>query len=314
MFFLSFTTPADKRKRKTRPPREAPSRRQVSLTWGLLFVWLVLMSFGIVSLADPEWLQELSRPGVEAEARAYKDYGDDALRRHDYGSAVAQYERSLEIKPGQVRVLLNLAIAYMHAGNAVRAAELLNSALQMESTDFIRGAVFYNYGELLERQGRRPEALDYYRQAVESGAEQDKVYRKLGSLYFDMQQYEKARDAFEKALAHQLDPCRSYRDMLYRSLDIYESDTTYLPIIEERLAGHTTPDDLAPFDLELIRQLQQSDTEIAKTHNHLGVICAQLKDTAEAARHFRRSLEIWPGNTDATRNLALLQRLQPAPP
>ncbi len=288
----------------------APSRRQVLVTWGLLFVWAVLMSFGIVSLTDPDWLQELARPGVEAEARAYKDYGDAALREHNYERAVRAYSRSLEIKPDQVRVLPGLGLAFMLAGNLRRANEILESALRMESSRFNRAAIYYNLAELRERQGRLPEAIEYCRQALESGAEQDKVYRKLGTLYYKAKEYESALKAFEKTLASQLDPCRSYRNMLYRSLDSYENEATCLAIIEEQLAGNTTSADLGRFDLEIIQQLQQGDQDIAKTRNYLADICGRLGRIAEARAHCQESLRIWPDNPAATEMLTLLRSLQ----
>jgi len=46
-----------------------------------------------------------------------------------------------------------------------------------------RGVIYYNLGELLEKQGKSIEAIDYYKQALGSEFEQVLVYRKLGSLY-----------------------------------------------------------------------------------------------------------------------------------
>jgi len=275
---------------------------------------VALMSFGVISLMDPPWLQELARPGIEAESRAYKHYGDDALVERNYARAIQAYSRSLEIKPEQVRVLLNLGIAYTLAGNTSRADQTLEKVRQMECSRFIKGVIYYNLGELRERQGRRTEAVNYYQRALVSGAEPDKAYRRLGTLYYDAQQYEQAREAFEKALASQQDLVRPYRDMLYRSLDIYEGDTVHLPIIEEQLAGEVRVEDLAPYDLEVIRQAQQTDSGIAKTHNHLCDIHARTGNVPEALAHCQASLRIWPGNPDATKMWALLQGLQAREP
>ena len=135
MFSLYFTTPAKRPKHHAkRPPEPLPSRAHTLLTWALLLTWVVLMSFGVVSMANPKWLQELSRPGLEAESRDYKNYGDTALRQGDYGLAIPQYERSLEIKPDQPGVMANLAVAYINAGNRPRGAQLLNDASEIKFT------------------------------------------------------------------------------------------------------------------------------------------------------------------------------------
>jgi len=308
MFFLFFTTPNNRRRRDGRPDTTPPARSRVIVTWGLLGVWLLLMSFGVVSLVNPPWLQELSRPGIAVEAREYKSFGDDALHRGAYGSAVAQYEQALRIKPGFIDVMVNLAIAYRDAGDPARGARILQESLQATEDHSRRGIVYYNLGELLERQGRNEEAIEYYRQAIGYDIEQDLVHRKLGSLYLAARKLDKAREAFEMTLQSQTDPTLPYMYMLRRSVEEFHDDETHLPIIRNQLDRGVREEDLAAYELDTLRQMQERDPEVAKTHNHLGLIYAQLGNLAESIRHFERSLEVWPGNVDATRNLPILRR------
>jgi tetratricopeptide (TPR) repeat protein len=285
------------------------------LTWGLLFVWLLLMSFAVVSLANPAWLQELGRRGREAEAANYKHYGDDALREGKYLLAIPQYERSLRIDPEQPSVRLNLAIACIRLGKAYwpRAEQLLSESLEMDPHATLQGVIWVNFGELREKQGRRDEALAYYQQALQAAVEKDRVYRRLATLYVADGQYEKAREAFSRMLDLRVDPTRPYRKMLEDSVDRLRRDEEHLAVIEDLRARDVTPADLAPYDLEIIRQMQQSDPEVAKLHNDLGALCARLGDFAAAEEHFRRSLEISPDNPDARKNLKALQLRQQQP-
>jgi tetratricopeptide (TPR) repeat protein len=288
MYCLFFTIPADGSHQSNRRRRWSPSRWQTVLTWFLVLVWLALLSFGAISLTNPQWLKEWGHQGAQAESRAYKQYGDSFLHQGDYRRAIASYQKALQITPERVSVMINLAVAYTYAGFLQEADRVLKAASRLESNR--KDLISFNLGELLERQGKTEEAIHCYREAVGSKIDQGLVYRKLGLLYLGAKRYEEALEAFENTLANQTDVKLSYMDMLDRSLDDYE-------------------------DLKIIRHLQQTDPEIAKTHNHLAYIHVQRKDYSSAARHYQRSLEIWPGNTDAQSGINYLAKLrQEAPP
>jgi tetratricopeptide (TPR) repeat protein len=278
----------------------------------LVLVWLALISFGAISLTNPQWLQEWGHQGAQAESRAYKQYGDSFLHQGDYRRAIASYQKALQITPERVSVMINLAVAYTHAGFLQEADRELKAASRLESTR--KDLISFNLGELLEQQGKTEEAIRYYRQAIGSKVDQGLVYRKLGLLYLGAKRYEEAREAFENTLANQTDVKLSYMDMLNRSLDDYEDDTLTLSIIEAQFSRSVSTEDLASYDLKIIRQLQQTDPEIAKTHNHLAYIHVQMKDYSSAARHYQRSLEIWPGNPDAQSGINYLAKLRQEAP
>ena len=183
---------------------------------------------------------------------------------------------------------------------------LLKDALQMPIQR--KGVIYYNLGELLEKQGRQGEAAHYYRQAIGFDVEQDVAYRKLGSLHLAAERHEDARVAFEMSLASQLDIGLQYKYMLRRKIDLFEDDPTKVRIIEEELAREIPPEDLKRYDLKIFRRTQQSDPEIAKTHNYLWLINGRLGDIGKAIEHFRESLRIWPDNKDAKRYLQLLEQ------
>jgi len=309
MFCLLFTTAASRKKgRVRRQPHKTPTRFEAIVTYALLMIWLLLMSFGAVCYMNPRWLQDLSRPGIAVEARDYKNLGDDQLRQGNYGLAAAQYLESLKIKPDQPSVLVNLAITYGKVGNVAHGCEVLKDALQTAGSRSRKGTIRYNLGELLAKQGKTDEAIHFYQQAIGFDVEQDLVYRSLGSLYLAAGRLNEAQTAFEMTLASQLDVTLPYQYMLYAAIEGHQDNTTHLSIIEEQLARSVRADDLARYDLEIVRRMQESDPEIAKTHNHLGLIHARLGNTGEAIKQFQRSLQIWPDNVDAKRNLQLLKR------
>ena len=285
-------------------------------------------------MVQPRWLQDLGRAGRRVESSDFASFGDRMLREGKYLEAIAQYQRSLEIRPDQARVQAHLAIAWINVGAEEKGEEMLRDALEKAPSEPFKGTVYYNLGKGFEKRGEIEEAIAYYRQALRLYAEPDKVYRKLGSLYLDLakrrvkearglagqeleearklagRDLEQARLALEEALASQLDPCLSYNKMLHQALDSFAEQPEHLATIEEQLTRGIRVEDLARYDVEIIDRVQQSDPEVARTHNYLGSIYGQLSQFTKVKEHFEESLRIWPGNDDAVRNLQLLEQLR----
>jgi len=273
----------------------------------LTALWVLLISFGAVSAFRPGWLQALSDPGAELEASRHKHAADDLLlNQHRPHQAIVQYEKALEIRPNNVGALVNLAISHIQAGGQERGLRILAEALKRD--DCRRGVIYFNLGEQLALKGRFAEAEECYRRALASDeVARVLVYRSLGLLYMQMDDVERACEAFEHSLASQTDPVTPYREMLQRSLGPYEEDSVHYRVILEQL--HQSPDDsvFARYDLDIVYRMQQLDRDVAKTHNYLGFLNSRLGRMTAAREHYQESLRIWPGNTDAVSNLALLE-------
>jgi tetratricopeptide (TPR) repeat protein len=166
--------------------------------------------------------------------------------------------------------------------------------------------IYFNIAEILERQGKKKQAIEHYLKSLDSEVDQDWVYHKLGVLYYETNQYEYARIAFEKALQIRTDPVTPYLKMIKLNLVLYENDKDHLPVIEQMLKNNINAEALDDFDLETIEKINKSDPEVAKTHNYLGAIDAIQGDTGKAIEHFRQSQQIWPDGIDARKNLQLL--------
>jgi len=312
--FCSFCTipddrgPADPRSAR----RSGPSRGRVVTTWILLLVWLLLMSFGVVSAVNPAWLQELSRPGIDTEATNYKKFADDHLRRGNHRLAIGQYQYVLELDPEFTGARVNLAIAYGQVGEVERGIQLLRSALRQTSGP--RGDILLNLGDLLERQGDHDAAARAYEQAIESRralcADSDlyPMYVKLGALREGQGDLEPARAAYTAALVNRLDPHRTYREMLRRGLGRYRKKDAVLPVIRRLIERPTDQIDLSRYDLGVIRYTQQMDPETARICGALARIHAARGDLAQAIVFLERVLQIQPANTTARDDLRALRR------
>jgi len=268
-------------------------------------MWLFLMSFGVVSSINPRWLQELSRKGIATESRTYKNSGDALLQNGHYQLAISDYQKALEIKSDNIGALVNLAIAFGRNGNWAQAYKILNDALLME--DVQKNVIYLNLGELYKNREKWNKAIDCYKNALAYKIDQVSIYYKLGNLYIIKKQYEDALDALKKALMLNLNSKTEYLDMLRHSIALYKDDTLNLSIIEKQLADGINDSDIAFYDLKTIQRTKRNSRDVAKIHHRLGFVYAQLGAFTKAVEHLRISLQIWPDNTDAKRDLLKLE-------
>jgi tetratricopeptide (TPR) repeat protein len=245
--------------------------------------------------------------GAQAEASVYRHMGDNELKKGNYRLAISQYLYSLEIVSEQPDVNVNLGVAYLRLGDLDRARIALDRASRMETTTDLRSLIALHQGEVSERMDRKEEAIRFYDEALREGARPVPVYQKLGGLYVREQDFDRAREAFETILQEQTDPGFPYREMLRRSRGRAKDDPEIVGWLESEAAQGLTKEDWERYDAVSIERMHASDPEIAKTHNHLGLIFYRLGDIEASISHFEQSLAIWPGNQDATRNLRFLR-------
>ena len=306
--FCSFCTiPADNKSKAKKSGKVGMSSLFKRLITGtLVFVWIILIAFGVVASTDPGWLTKFAGYGRTSESRYLKDIGDSYLRQKNYYMAIPQYLQALKIKPDFVGARVNAAIAYNLAGNSAKGIELLEEAL-LHDTDQ-KGTIYYNLADILAARGEDSIAIEYYLKAENTEIEPHMVLIKLGLLYMKNKEFEKACAAFENALEIQNNPATPYLSMLREAVVLFESSEKDLKVIKQNLQSEHPLDQLAAYDLEVITEESRTNPEIAKTHNHLAAIYAIQGDLDKAIEHFEKSLKIWPGNMDARRNLPLLRQ------
>ena len=306
MFYLFSTTPVDQGNNKNKKSSSvAQNKGRTSMTWFLIFVWVCLISFGIASVLDPEWLEKYSRPGIEGESLDYKNFGDNYLVNGNYKMAITNYKRALEINPEFPDVVVNMGIAFIRLGRTNKGVQNLIKALKMKDSN--KGVINFTLGDVLEKQGKYDDAISYYLKAINTGVEEFQIYKQVGLVYYKKEDFEKALENYELALMKKNDVTLYYRMMLENTLKNYKNYEENTKILKNLIANEITLNDLQIYDLEIIKYQIHLDPEIANIHNKLGSTYEILGDSIKALEHFKNSLQIWPNNKIAVENLKRLQ-------
>jgi len=305
MSFLFSITPADAKPNNKRKGRKSD---ESVFTYLLVGLWYVLIMFGVLSVINPPWLENISSPGREVEAYSAKQYGDLFLRGGEYNKAVAMYLGALEIKPGFIDAIVNLAITYGKMGLNDKAIETLEESLELDPEQ--PSIVYYNIAEIYEQSGKPKEALENYYKAAETARLPMFPYRKIGSLHIAHEEFDLAIEAFKLALENKYTLKNSYLGMLKTAKYAANNDTIVGAAAAALLEKGITEEDLAPYDNVVFEEGLRYNKDISRIYNDMGFAYAVNGKVMEAIPHFESALKIWPGNTNAQNNLnAAMERI-----
>jgi tetratricopeptide (TPR) repeat protein len=243
-----------------------------------VYVLLVLYSYKTYT-RNMDWRDSLtlftadvrSSPG---SARAHYNAGTAMLNRFvipNRGSDADERKSALRVAIGELDTAvtidsaaflyrLNLASAYMYDDDYAKAAEDASKAMKFSDADprpyFILGSADYS-------QGKNDDAIKYLTMATEKGLNDESTWNYLGGAYARTNNFEKARDCFEKAL--QVNP---------RSLDAYKNlGSAY---------GNLNRLDKA---LEVFKRGLEAGSSDPQLNQLIGTAYTRLGDTA-AALHY----------------------------
>jgi len=297
MSFLFSITPADP---KRSSKKGAQQTAKTAITYSLVCLWCLLITFGLISAANPPWLANISEPGKEVEARGQKLYGDLDLRNGNYNAAVSQYLGALETKPDFIDAAVNLAITYGKMGMNEQAIATLEEALSQKPEQ--PDVVYYNLAEIYEKTGKTDEALLYFYKASDTTPFPMHAFRKIGSLHVAREEYYSAINAFQLALENRLTMKNYYTGML-KSTERTSDNSLITLAAAAILEKGVSDEDLAPYDNVVFEENLRHNEDISRIYNDIGFAYAKSGDLINAAPNFKTALDIWPENENAKNNL-----------
>jgi len=115
-------------------------------------------------------------------------------RRKEYDRAIGDYEKAIAIKSDSSLLYNNLGMAYFLKEDNKKAADAYSQAIKL---DFNNRRAYNNLGMVLFKMGYYSEALLSFKQGGDAAG----AYNNMGCLYLAEKKYDKAIEAFEKAIA-----------------------------------------------------------------------------------------------------------------
>ena len=255
----------------------------------------------------PVLAREIGRqkPG---EAEFYIVLGDAWQKAGRPREAVAAYEQALQLNPKSLHAWRSLAAGLSAGGESARAAEILKQAVEMAPSDPI---TWYRYGMLDLASGRTSDALAKIRQAIALDPSLPEQSRSLGEVLAKAGQPDRALTALREAL--RTDP---YDDAAWDLAGRVLTEKGEMPeaFYDFEKAIRLRPGygpHLHDYALALVRadrfdEAQEraeaavkSDPSLADAHELLGGLYARKRQLPEAAREYRRTLELRPDSSGA---------------
>ncbi len=272
----------------------------------ILFIWGILVVFGVFTIISPDWLTALSNPGKNVEAISFKDAGDQSLKAEKYQLAISQYKSALKIVPDLKSAIANLAVAYQRSGNFSKSIIAFKHLLTLEPE--YPEVIYYNMGEMYEKSGQTEKAVSSYLKSAEEASFPEKSYQKAGQIYMDTERFDEAIVCYNKALEHKYTIENAYRGMLLNQQKVLADSNITFERISVILSTEQQPEVFSKYDRLVFKEQLGSDLALAKTYNNIGFCLAKQAKYELSLPYFSMALSMFPNYTEARNNKRFVDR------
>jgi len=234
--------------------------------------------------------------------------------------AVAELEAALKLKPADVGIETNLALAYAKAGQPAQAIPYFKAAfqaLEQPGQRPVDAAFCEAYGWALVATAKPVDALDMLRTARERGADRPDLDDAIGALHAQLGHWDEARIEFEQALSKDSSMVlpRIHLGVLFREQHQNDAALKYL----EGAIKLDPANALAQFEygrtLEAAGQDEAAEPRLEEAvklnpaqpgvQYELAMTLQRLGRQQEAIPYFQTALERDPHNSSILTNLGL---------
>ena len=241
----------------------------------------------------------LHKPLPEMTAQDYEASGDLFMAHEDYAMAFVQYEKSLLVEPGNLRIHYKQGMLFLHTGKPGEAAAAFRDILQKEPRHAGAGeglgTAYYemknydlaekhflaalavepalwksrNYlGNIYDFQEKFAQAAAAYAEAIRLKPDEGMLYNNLGVSLYLAGRYEESIQAFHQALN-----AKGPKERVYNNMGL--------------VLGKT-----GRYDAALDAFMKGSDS--ARAYNNLGCVYLSQGDHRRAAQAFNKAIATSP--------------------
>jgi len=274
-----------------------------------------------LSLMPKMTLKEImDSPTIQAEYFFMR--GNEYYRQGNYDSAIAEYNKALQLNPNDASAYNNLGLAYESLGQYQKAIEYLQKSLQLDPNDAL---AYYNLGVAYGGLGQYQNAIEYFQKSLQLNPNNVEAYTNLGAAYVDLGQYQQAIEYCQKAI--QLDPnnALAYNNLgvAYGSLGQYQKEIEYCQKAIQinpnyALAYYnlgTAYGSLRQYQkaIEYLQKSLQSDPNDASAYNNLGTVYYYLGQYQKAKENFLKAKELFQKQGDYQSSQLVDEKLKELP-
>ena len=150
--------------------------------------------------------------------RYYLERGGCYDKLGQYEMAIQDYKRAASLEPRSEPAFFNMGSAYISLEKYEAAEKSLLKVIELKTGYVIEAYV--NLAYVYQKMGRFQQAIRICRMLIQNNTSPIIAYERLGKIYVDMKEYQKARQAFKKALA--LNPPPPRRKIIQDALEKIE--------------------------------------------------------------------------------------------
>ncbi len=130
---------------------------------------------------------------------AYQNLAAAHFRMEAYDKAIEAAKKALELMPDSSQTIKLISVAYSALGDEKTALEYQEKLKDLPDAQFSPEEL-YNMGVVEANEGRDPQALDYFKKAVEMKPDLAIAFYQLGLTHFRLKNNAEAKVALEKYL------------------------------------------------------------------------------------------------------------------
>ncbi len=262
----------------------------------IVSVWAIVLSFAIVSIIQPKWLQNVSNPGRTVEAQTMIEMGNTDLYSGNVVSAINNYLLAIEIDPANLNANGNLGVAYVEIGDYAKAEEQFAKFYELDGAENRRFMYYSNYGDLYEKIGDSEKAFEMYSKAVNQHPSPVYELRKAGYYALLTDRDSAAYLYLTRAMREAQEFSSLYKEAAYASyLDATAmNDTEDIEILNVLMSNVNSKELENKYCSSIFHENNRFGAKLGYSNYYLGLYFKKQGDFNTANEYFDRAIYCFP--------------------